>query len=507
MSRPILLLGLLLFGASLASALTVARTFLKPNGKPAAKATVILRALKPDGSLKEERRLTTDDKGAVTTDIEVDPAAKHPGYLLVYAPGCALTLCGLTPPSGAGNTLRLLHTYTLSGMVKTPKGAPVAGAKVNLVALGANDPWSFGKYWMNASALRLTTPELTAVSNAKGAFTLKGVVIARPYGGHGHDGGEPIPISVAAQVAGPAGLLAGEAHLSYHPGPLQPGDKVEEYVVTLAPTLALQGRVVEAVSGLAVEGAVVQLAAPLDAVAALPPITTKADGAYAFSDVIADTRLFVVASHPQLASGWLRATEAGDTPDAIRLTPNTTLSLRPLTRVTGRLLDPITHQPPPAPLIVFATYDEGFSDGQVQVGRASMAVKMETDGSFALTTAIGGNTLTVIGPGYRAAARVLAVGVPATGLEGVDIPLARERGILCHFNAADLAGLVVQARKPGSDAPHATPPIKADGWGFYSVPTDWAGIELRVLRNGAEVVPWTVFMLGAGQWPVEVKVP
>jgi hypothetical protein len=374
--------------------------------------------------------------------------------------------------------------------------------KLIALALGTGDSRTFPKCWVNATSMRLSTPELTALSGADGRFSLRGVVVSRG----GQSSGEPIPVSVLGQMAGADGPLAGEARFTLHPGPLQPGEHASDNLLTLAPTLTLCGRVVHAVTGLAVEGATVQLAAVLDAVTIRPPIVTKADGAFEFADVPADPRLFAVVSHLQLASGWLRLTDGDARTGATRLLPVPTLALRPLVTVSGRLRDPITDEAPAAPLTVVATYDEGFNDGFVQVGRASMAVKTDANGGFSLTTAIGANVFSANGPGYREA-KLLAVGVPAGGLEGVSIPLARQRGILCTLHADDLTGLTIQVRKPGSDVPRSAPLIKPDGWWFCPLPDDWAGLELRLLRNGTEVLPWTAVPLDPAQWPVTMTVP
>jgi hypothetical protein len=524
MSRLVLLVSLLL-ATSLSQALTISRTLYKPDGKPAAGAGVLIRTLKADGTLKEDRRVTADAKGAITADVEVEtmPAPmKRAGYLLITTPGCAVTLAELTLPEQSGGTgaafgrpadppgtIRLLPAYGLTGSVRTAAGTPVPGAKLTVHALGANDPWGFQKCWVNAGAGRLVTPELTTVSGADGAFTLKGVVIARPAGSRGRDGGEPIPITVSAQATGPDGTLLGEARLTFNPSPLRPGDAVNENRITLLPALTARGKVLHAVTGLPVAGATVQLVAPLDVIGTRPAVVTQEDGAYEFLDMAADSRLFATATHPQLASAWLRLTEpAPDGAPRPHPTKQTTLSLRPLVKVTGKLVDPITRQAPVAPLTILATYDEGYADGLVAVGRAGVAVKTDADGSFLLTTAIGGNTLFVTGPGYRGAARLLSVGVPAGGLEGVSIPLERERGVLCRFETPELAGLTAQVRLPGEEkALGRVPAIKADGWWFYPMPADWAVIEMRVLRHGMGVTPWSILPLDPGQWPIAVKVP
>ncbi|HOF86816.1 MAG TPA: hypothetical protein PLZ36_01760 [Armatimonadota bacterium] len=511
MSRIPALLAALVLTAGLAQALTITRVMRKPDGAPAAGAVVIVRTLTAAGALKEERRVIADARGAIAVEMaeETPPLAGfRAGYLLIAVPGCALTLAELSPagdaPPGRPDTLRLFPAYRLPGTVQTAAGTPVAGAAVTVHVLGPNASLGFQTCPVNAPAARLSTPALTAASGPDGAFTLPGVVIARPEG-YRRDGGEAIPISVSARAAGADGVLAGEARLTFHPGPLRPGDRVGENRIVAQPAMALRGTVLHAVTGLPVAGAAVRLTAPLDSIETRPPVVTKADGTFDCPDVPADVRIFAVATHPQLASAWRRLTEPADD-GAPRRCAQTTLLLRPLAQVRGALLDPVTRRAPAAPITVIATADEGYHDGIVSVGRASVAVRTGADGAFAFTTAIGGTTLTAIGPGYRSAAGLLAVGVPLNGLEGVSIPLAREQGLLCRLDAETLAGLTVEVRLPGADRTlGGVPGVKADGWWFY--PLADGAVEVRVLRYGMPVTPWQALAVEEADWPVILAVP
>ncbi len=513
MSRfPALLVALALV-MGLAQALTITRVIQKPDGTPAAGATVIARALTADGALKEERRVTADARGVIAVEMaeETSPLfGFRAGYLLIIVPGCAVTLAELSPTEsarpGRPDILRLFPAYRLRGTVRTAAGTPVAGAAVTVHMLGPNASLGFQTCLVNDPSARLTTPALTAVSGPDGVFLLPGLVIARPEI-YRRDGGEAIPISVSARVAGAEGALAGESSLTFNPGPLRPGDRVRDNRIIVQPTLVLRGKVLHAVTGLPVAGASVRLSAPLDLIESRPPEVTKEDGAFECLDVPADARIFAVATHPQLASAWLRLTESAEGEERPRLNEQTTLLLRPLVKVSGVLLDPVTRRPPAAPVTVIATYDEGYHDGAISVGRASAVVRTGADGAFSFTTAIGGNTLYATGPGYRSAAGLLAVGVPQSGLEGVSIPLARERGLLCRLVTDTLTGLTVQARLPGADRNlGGVPSVKADGWWFYPL-EEGMTVEARVLRYGMPVTPWTTLAVDDADWPVSIEVP
>jgi hypothetical protein len=505
-------------------AMTISRTLLMPDGKPAAGAVVLARVLTPEGAVQEERRAVADAKGVFTLELTLDPAllpdasapgGRQPGYLLVDAPGCALTFATLAAPAetgytGAGprrmpappGTLRLGAGYALQGMVTTPAGTPVAGAAVAVQALDLRDLFGLGMVALNNAATGLATPGFTTVSDKTGVFRLRGVSYVRGGGASTQlalaiGALTTVPAAVAARVASPIGVLAGEARLTYHLAPLEPGAAVDANVVHVLPVATVRGRVLHAITGAPVAGATVRLASAMHCVAGRLPVVTGADGVFRFDEVATETPVCVLASHPDLAACWAQplAKLGGVRDGEVRLRPWTTLA--------GTVAD--AHGTVPcSPVTVTAVYDEGYSDGTLHCGRYSASATAGPDGRFTLRTAAGANTVSLRAAGYRLDTRVQALDVPLTGIADCRLVPARERGFLIHFAPAD--GLVVQTRLPNGP-PGSTTPVPAGGWWFRLPRGAETALEFRVLRHDTEVLPWTPLTLDDKDWGREIKVP
>ncbi|MHB9109145.1 MAG: HEAT repeat domain-containing protein [Armatimonadota bacterium] len=501
-------LGLvILAGNALAAKMTINRQILLPDGKPAAGARVVIRTYTATEQFKMDTRVVTNANGVFTAEVEYE-THPHPafrsGYIIVDAPYCSLALMEFRP-WGAGDPLRLSKAYTQSGTVVDLAGKPIANAQIHIGSI--NDGGGFA-WAMNVPARGIKTPEFTAVSNEQGVFALRGITIERTAF-------VSCDLWMQAEVDGQP-LRGAARSFSFWPQG-EPKDRLGlPAVFTLSPTLALRGRVLNALTGAPVAGASVKLDGYRpESFRSLLPVVSGPDGTFTFRSVPAAEQLFAVATHPQMGIGWKLVAKGefdrGVTKPITTLPNEVVLSLHPMTTVTGRVIDRDTGQPPvPVKMAISVEYEGGYNDGRIALGRGATGTFMKPDGTFSLITATGANTFLVTGPGYWRD-EVVNADVEPDGTTEVILKVYREKGQLIRFegNAPDdLQRLNVSVRKVPDGQPvtvGGASGIQPGGYWFYSPRIAGDNAEYQVTRGGKVVVPWTRLTMTPADWPQVVK--
>jgi hypothetical protein len=144
------------------------------------------------------------------------------------------------------------------------------------------------------------------------------------------------------------------------------------------------------------------------------------------------------------------------------------------------------------------------------VGAARTAGAADAAGRFALPMATGDNTLAVIAPGYHLVSDSHLY-VAGNGQAGVAVTVARTPGYLVRFTTRHpdgFFGATVQVRTAAGRilTARASLGIRSDGWWFAPVGDLGDRIELRVLRDGDEVVPWTALSSDPAQRPAAIEI-
>jgi len=383
-----------------AAPVTVGWKVLLPDGKPAAGAKVLVRVVQTGRLTVKDTWVETGDDGAFSADVDIEPGAwDEPGagygFVLIDMAGHAL----LAHEAPYGNLrkpseLKLSADFEVSGQVVGPDGQPVPAADVSVLHLKplsqdvAAGPWGLNVPRWGAQYLPLTTK-----AGADGAFKLRGITA---------DMGTPM-VGVTASAPGLQGFPS-ESYVRPEGPPLK---------VHLKPTLSVSGRVVQALTGEPVAGARVRpFAHPADQAATRAYPETDAEGRFTIADLYPVEKLFVEATHPNLAKAWAELPGKESSTDVV-------LKLRPWATLAGRLVDQDTGENVTlAGVWVQATWDPGrWEDDhspRVEAGRTQ--VQTDAEGRFAVQTAVGETRVTASGQGYREAAP-LVVEVPLEGAE------------------------------------------------------------------------------------------
>mgnify|MGYP001244428830 FL=1 len=515
----------LLLRAGAEVAVPFATTVLKPDGAPAAGIGVLVRVLnEEDGSLREDRQLTTDAQGRVTTTLTFthDPRAGLPlAYALIDAPGHALVLMHLVgDDSGRPGPRRqetpasitLRPDYPITGRVVGPDKQPVAGAEVKVVTSGGGGFTPPSRF--NYAPANIATPALCAVTDQDGRFTLRGVVRPNP-----RDQGGIFSVAVCAQQGDV--LLVGDGSVSYN----LPPERLTERTITLVETAPLQGTVTDAATGVPVRGARVSLVPRPGAfnrqTLYLMVAVSDAEGRYRFPGVPAIDEMVARAEAPGYGQGWAKI--AGDrSGPAAKPSPRPQdyrISLRPMITVTGKVTDAATGEAIGAlPLAIIATYDEGYKGMNLIIGGQSCEVPVAADGSFFLRVPAGPCTFRLavdralrgVGPFVRGLSGSFAYFAltPARADAAADAPLAfaATRPDAVYLRLRDAAGAVdnaVVVVRAGDKEVRCYPAS-----GYYPLPAPpGAPLTYRVERDKQELLPWTELTVDKTRWVQEVAIP
>ncbi|OPZ87735.1 MAG: Alpha-2-macroglobulin MG1 domain protein [bacterium ADurb.Bin429] len=515
----------LLLRAGAEVAVPFATTVLKPDGTPAVKVAVLVRLLnEEDGSLREDRQLSTDEQGRVATTLTFahEPRAGFPlAYALIDAPGYALVLVHLVGDDSGRPaprrqetpaTITLRPDYAITGLVVGPDKQPVAGAEVKVVTSGGGGFTPPSRF--NYAPANIATPALCAVTDKDGRFTLRGVVRPNP-----RDKGGIFSVAVFAKQDDV--LLVGDGSLNFN----LPPERLTERAITLVETTPLQGTVTDAATGKPLRGARISLVPRPGAFNRQPlylmVAVSDAEGKYRFPGVPAIDEMIARAEAPGYGLGWVKIAGDRNGPSA-KPSPRPQdyrISLRPMITVTGKVTDAATGAAIGAPpLAIIATYDKGYNGMNLSTGSQSCEAPVATDGTFILRVPAGpcGFRLAVdralrgSGPfvrGFQGSFAYFTL-APAEADAAANAPLAfvvtRPDGVYLRLRdaagAVDNAVVVVRA----GDKEVRCYPVS----GYYPLPaTPGAPLAYRVERDKQELVPWTELVVDKKSWVQEVTLP
>lgn len=506
----LILAGLSLPGWALYS---ISERLLLPDGTPAAGAAVTLRLARGEKRKFEEIRLKADARGVFATSAAVDTtgiADLRAGYLLVDVPGCVLTVAEL-PVLRAGaapETLQLNPDCPYACKVVDETGAPLVGATVSILQLGGTDSWGPRKALLNAPVMSLETPALAAKTDANGAFILRGATLVDDDHAGTANGGAYTPAKLAAFAMTPAGLLAGETDIIFHPANVPAGNPPKAVVV--APTLTVRGTVINAQTNTAVANAEITFAGDSVLASVLPPARSDARGMFEYQGLPRVSFIYAIAGHPATATGYAAVTQRLRNSEKNQLTRQITIRLKPLAPVTLLIVDAATNQQLAVPGLLNAIADDGVRAGSVIVGRDS-TTGAATNGRVNMKMATERNRLELLAPGYHLAEESATLFVPPDGVKNITLKAIRDKGYLVQFATANpdgFFGTKLQVRTANGQVLTAGGAlgIRPDGWWFAPAADLGDSVELRVLRGAQEVLPWTPLSPDPNKPPVTLTV-
>jgi len=549
----LLLAGLFVMQAARAEEATavMTRKILLPDGKPAAGVKVIFRTIsRSQERLLQEAEVTTDADGVAAKEMTYEkltvpmPTPQY-GYLIVDAPGYALAFGQFqiaqtdeSQPATVYFPLTLTPAYEEMGtVVDAASNAPIAGATVSVMAFGSN-PLN-GRMLINVPNAGMQTPAMTAVSGIDGTFHLRGVTTEfapksfrfngkvdeakigrlnemaqrRGFRDNRTTAKASASLTASAKVGGKvySGGLASYTFGSTLPNP-------PKLVLALSPAVAVSGHVVHALTRKPLSGVTVTLYGdPSTAVKSLSTATTDATGTYTFPTVPGVRQLFAVATCPDFGDGYIRIyphTEMGSAEKPLSEDATAAdIALRPMTTISGKIVDEVTGKSPVTEMHISAIYSEGYDDGSIAVGRRGANTTAALDGTFTLRIPVGISTAYVTGTGYRTH---FALDVTPGNFPCREYKVQHEQGIFIKFNTADpqkLQRVGIQVRK-APDAPPVNTGGNIDKQGYWYMYPNFLGndpiteVEIRLINsNNEEVLPWTKITRDPKVWPLVITIP
>jgi hypothetical protein len=429
----------------LAAPVTLTRTVLQPDGKPAVGAAVFIRQYTLADNTVKESKLTTDAQGQFSIALEPNPTQPdlppfvdvNDGYFLIDMPGYALHVAlynlqreqrqagGAPPPgtvappnglqapfgglggglTGGGDTktVRLAAAFEITGVVSDLEKKPVADARV--FAVGLTNGHYGPRIPLNVPGVGIMTLALATKSGADGSYRLRGLTATFSSGGPTMGmptmAGGPVPVALVALSADGTRVGEVENGIFTRPESLR-ADMATRNNLTLSPTVSLEGRITNAATGAPAANVQVRLRSrPSVYLGCLAPAVTDKDGRYRFASIPAYvTRLYTICTAKEMADGWACAYDQRR-PVEKPLT-NVNMTVRPWVDVKGTLKDETTTQKPVVPIHITAIYDEGLGqDGDFgSLGRQACGCESNADGTFMLHIPVGSATLRIGGAGY-----------------------------------------------------------------------------------------------------------
>jgi hypothetical protein len=499
----------------------ITRQILLSDGTPAADVKITVRVLDKRGAVQQEVKSSTDENGIFKISADVDRGMKPPwaigSYIIIEAANAPLVISRLDDWLwGDMAQLRALRLPAASrdfeGVVTADK-VPVPNATVVVSEFVFNG----GAWPLHRSASPI--PRLVVQTDAQGQFHLNLPVFAWERVG----GGNPAPPTRLNLVATARrdGVLWQGSNEAWLPATSATQTKAPPFGITLHSSLAVRGRVVRADNHQPINGASVRLAGmPFELIANVAPVTTDANGNFAFADVPRAKPIFAIAQREDLVPGYEQI-EVMPAPDGA---PRTTwtyataeISMRAWAPVKGQFIEGETGQPPPPehfinPLLV-AKYDEGYDDGSIAVGKGKVEAKADANGRFSFQTAVGHNHLLSFGSLYTPLERPLNIEVPAEGLSNLIIKMRKIPSYYVRFETADpkqLRRADLYFRK----APDAKPELKQNltdqaviRWAQGVKEWGESG-EIAIISHpdGKMILDWTKVSADPKNWPLVMAI-
>ena len=465
---------------------------LLPNGKPAVGAKVRAvfgvesweRFALEAGKVRDVRT-QTNAQGKFKVELQGEKEAL--AFVVVDAPGCDLAFWNFLP---AKKPLQLKAEQPLTGKVARDENTPVGGATVIVTTVGTS---TYGPLFLQ-DPRDVQFPKATATTGVDGSFRLRGVSL------NGYEFNEGVDLWAVAKINGQNWM--GETDRSNMKTPL---------VIKIAPSVSIHGSVVHYATGQPLTGARVEYS---DYALGHEPVFTDAEGRFRFNDLPGNFARSLTITHPDFPGAVMRVATDPKVIDDKQLKPELVVALRPLAKVTGKMVDETTRGPLPFSIGLSAIWMQKSSGWTFSMGAVS-----STDaqvGTFAFSAPVGSLRL-IASPSMMGMDNSILeaidrpLEVPLAGIENLSIPARRQSGYWLKFAKANEAdgwpGFIIQKRTPDGWQYLTSSP----GYSWFSPAEKWGeSIEVRgIVDNNTqkEIFPVTKIVADPKNWPIIISLP
>jgi len=486
------LIGLALFFAVAASAHALSTMYYGADGQPAAEMPILYRIIGWNGELENEIAVKTDKDGVVKLHYDTTDEHGARGYQIITGPDGTLHLRTREAwYPHARSLIEAKFSLAIRGTVVNTDGMPVPDARVVLGGMVLDRMGHDELMEFNRPSANLETPAFVVTTDAKGEFAFPPVTTTRKVT-------NPFKAAyLSARIEQGDTVLAGEMMV-----PLT-WRQLDEYWgaidaaparISVKPAETIRGTVVDAVTGEPVAGATVCLVTPGHTAGndALPAVWTNEKGEYTQTGVLPGEKRLLLARKEGFGEGWADAAVTAG------------ITLPPLVKVSGYIVDTRTAAPPPVRTRLMFVTGREFGEGMTAPGTRREYAEMHLqDGTFTAMLPVGPVSFiiypffsvieqadglppleegTVI-PDYR---RYYCSGtIPPEGLEDIQLNVQRKP----YFH------VYVDAGKEGTDdceiyfkregmATFGGGNINiTDGWWWWPAQTGWGEtMEVKVMR-------------------------
>lgn len=489
-----------------------------PDGKPAAGARVFLRTFSDAKNLEKEPAKETvfiaDEQGRV--EVSTENNFKPDDTLLIDAEGCAIAeirvfrKSSLEMPDKYYETIRLQKDFQFRGRVVDTGGLPVAGAQVTLMGLPINWPQN-----------GISTPQLITSSEADGTFVMRGL-------------SDPDDFRSGPALEFYATSRDGEKLLAFGQKLVDmrehtPATNYETGLLILRPTIQVRGTVVNEFTNQPVDGARVSLQQDLNFYWPPAPVEITKNGHFEFRNV----PLFTGHGSPESASPIGVTATHSTLPmvqrhliyytnfDEVQPLYDVTLKMRPLTTLSGRMIDVETGKPPLWPPLVNGFRSEREYDFlKSQSGVSGQSKVAPESGSFSMQLSAGTNGIGLSGPGFYILEEVLfgeqnvlkenLIDLPLQGQSNAILKVRKQPGVWIHLDTDDPStqgggstfSLLIRDEVYGSRDQSLR-----RAWTFLPVKKWGDVVEVRVMSYQKEIISWKKLVADPVHAPIVVSIP
>ncbi len=403
----------------------VVRRIVRFDGKPAVGAKVrVVSDYTNGGKGKVDLELTTDADGVFGASLP----RKGTAHILVRAEGCAIACEFAISPFTNGNQrdLRLRKPFTIKGRTLDTDGRPVAGTKISLV-LAMPKQWNTIPFNSVITEL-VNTPEMITHSKSNGTWSMPGIDFIKS--------GQSTSAVLLFEAVTKTPLRASRKTLQLKPVPGAKPRKDITLDFRMAPLIGVAGTVVNSSTGQPVAGACLSRNIGF----------TTLPGSWAKTNKAGKFKLRISGPLPLLwfwmhCDGFATTTvltehrkqSSSDWPE----TRNLTIPIRPLVKVSGRLLDQ-SGKPPEESLVLSYSYKEKLNAlWRQKCGGQAGRLSVDDDGAFHTKLPTDRITIGVVLPPQVMGSSVMIgssskkyqlkedAKIPAGGMKGLQLKMNR----------------------------------------------------------------------------------
>lgn len=391
-----LLIGVTIASAAPASAETVTRQILLPDGAPAKAVKVIIRASGDKPGAMTSIQGVTDDRGYFTKELNDSMLKTGSGSLVVVdSAKSALVISSIdfwTRQNGQmPQALRLDAADSgvkFLGEVVELSAAPVAGAKVSVLELTEGSMFC---WHINSPSDRMMIPELTSQTQSNGSFSIRPFIL---------ESFSPLmSATIASTVTIKSKVFSGECATRV--------SRKQACDIKLFPTLQLSGVVLDADSNKPVPGAKVRVSELPMSMSAYgrQPSVCDAQGKFSINAVPAAEEITLYSAHNDYMDGETKVSSTKLSMEDPQSFQNLIIHATPLALVAGRVIDEATGKPPVAAtkgsVEAYRMRIESEFSKQGSAEPNKTAADVQDNGAFSFKLPVGTNQLALLCSGYE----------------------------------------------------------------------------------------------------------